>query len=250
MHQKICFLTSTSLAVVLGIAMLAGPAAWAQELYFFAGQEKITSSGTWKTDYPIPKRPEIESTETIGGLMFGPGLGAKGLSTHARFVVSAGVEDDFDGAGGYVDLNENGMRDNSGFPASSDLLFDIKVTYEETARVTASSAVYYSFGERFHPYLELGGYYAFGSEVTASGSVSGRCTSDLKDSESQGTTVGLMYGAGMLVNLTKRLSLIASYSVHDNVDFDFKYACDGETHTVTSFDSKLNSYGLSLAYSF
>ena len=254
MHQKIRFLTSTSLAVGLGIVVLGGSVTRAEAQdhlgtgdgnYIMVGALKSASSSAWKVDNSTTKSPEIESTDpTLSFILGAPDFGAKGFNVDTRLTWSAGVKDDFNTTG-YFDINENNMRD-----ATSDVLFDTEFTYKETLRFTYSKAAYYSFAKRFHPYLEAGAYYAQGSEATMKGSFEGACDGIL-DSEKRGTTVGLVYGAGMLVTLTKKLTLLASYNINDNVDFKFRINdCGGEAYEIASFDSKIKSYGLALAYDF
>ncbi len=244
------FLSSLSLATAIGIVLLASPLSFAQEggsgkgttSYIGAGGFKTTSSSAWNLGYPVPPQPEIESTDAGLVWLTAPGLGKQGFSFGYNVIVSTGVEDSADNAG-YFELGNNTVADNT------DLSIEAEYTYEETARITATYAAYYSFAERFHPYFEAGAYYALGSEATMKGTASGLCGAALDETET-GTTFGFVYGAGMLVNLSKDIAMLASYNIYDNVDFDFELGCGDDIYTLASFDSKVTSYGLSLLYSF
>ncbi len=237
----------SSAAIAAGIALFGGHVALAQETtttYFGLEATKTSTSSAWELGYPVPEPDEIESTNaTLVWLTGAPKLGTNGVTWGTRFTLQAGVEDSINDLG-YFDNDGNGR-----YNADSDLQVDATYTYEEAARMIYTGVGYFSFAERFHPYVEAGIYYALGSEATMRGEVDGICRDTLHTDE-VGTTSGFTYGLGMLVNIGEGFNLTLAYNVYDNVDFDFNGICLGDTYTLASLDSKVESVGLGVVYGF
>ncbi len=241
----------------IGIGLFGGSSAYGQS-YADAGKDATQYLGWERTslttrngfdlrrlvdgDY---QSSELEHDGHIVHYMLVPRLGAGGFFSSTRISLSVGSEKDtVTVSDSYLDLNESGR-----FERSFDYAFRGTISYEEAGRLAASYLAFYSVAERFHSYVSVGYYHTLDPEYEWVGTFNGICRGDWDEKYTEGD-FGFTYGGGLVVHLTKKIALTASYEFHGGLSFDYRSVCDDKTYTWATFDSEVESYGLGFAVVF